>query len=233
MQEPEFCVSATRRKRRNSGQLPAGEESPESDLAEPEVVQRSLSYLSSKCVVTKQTAKGGYAVRAREAIAPMELIAVWSGRIVHWRELLFLSPKMKSYTVQVEEDLYLTSLDSGEPSDLINHSCNPNVGLSGQISLVAMRAIAAGEEITIDYAMADGSCYDEFFCSCGSAKCRGRVTGNDWRDPDLWERYRGFFSPYLQRRIDHLCVAVGEQRQETARRPKKSQASRSRSTRAA
>jgi hypothetical protein len=34
--------------------------------------------------------------------------------------------------------------------------------------------------------------------------CRGRVTGEDWRNPELWERYAGHFSPYLERRIKAL-----------------------------
>jgi hypothetical protein len=193
-----------------------------SDLAELAIAQRSLSYLSSKCFVARQPTNEGYAVWAAEPIASGELVAVWSGRIVHLRELVILSPRMKSYTVQVEEDLYLTSLDAGEPSDLINHSCSPNVGLSGQITLVAMRPITAGEEITIDYAMADGSSYDEFICFCGSPHCRGMVTGNDWRDPNLWERYQGFFSPYLQRRIDHLALAPRRRGRNSPRLRKKS-----------
>lgn len=176
----------------------------QSELAEPVAAQRSFSYLSPKCSVARATAKGGHAVIAREPIPAGELIGVWSGRIVSWEELPFLSPTLKTYTVQVEEGLYLTSIDAGEPPDYVNHCCDPNAGLSGQISLVAMRNIASGEEITFDYAMADGSCYDEFFCSCGSKNCRGWITGNDWRDPDLWARYEGFLSPYLQRRIDRL-----------------------------
>jgi hypothetical protein len=52
--------------------------------------------------------------------------------------------------------------------------------------------------------MSDGSPYDEFDCECGAANCRGRISGNDWRRPELWERYAGHFSPYLQRRINHL-----------------------------
>ena len=60
--------------------------------------------------------------------------------------------------------------------------------------------------------MCDGSPYDEFDCACGSARCRGRVTGNDWRDPLLWKRYAGHFSPYLQRRIAAL------QREQSPRR---------------
>ena len=67
-----------------------------------------------------------------------------------------------------------------------------------------MRDIRPGEEICLDYAMCDGSNYDEFDCSCGSPDCRHRVTGEDWKRPELWKRYEGYFSPYLQRRITAL-----------------------------
>ena len=52
--------------------------------------------------------------------------------------------------------------------------------------------------------MCDGTPYDEFECACGTSLCRGRVTGEDWRNPELWERYAGHFSPYLERRIKAL-----------------------------
>jgi len=35
----------------------------------------------------------------------------------------------------------------------LNHSCEPNVGILGQIIFVAMRNIDSGEELTIDYAL--------------------------------------------------------------------------------
>ena len=108
---------------------------------------------------------------------------------------------MRRYSLQVEENQYLVSLSDCEPPDYVNHCCDPNSGLAGQITLVAMRDIKPGEEITYDYAMSDGSPYDEFSCSCGSPHCRGHVSGEDWMRPDLWRRYAGYFSPYLQRRI--------------------------------
>jgi hypothetical protein len=30
------------------------------------------------------------------------------------------------------------------------------------------------------------------------------VTGSDWALPELQKRYKGYFSPYLQRRIDRI-----------------------------
>jgi hypothetical protein len=137
-------------------------------------------------------------------IEPGELIAVWSGRIVPATELDALPEEIRRHTVQVEEGLYLASLTPDEPPDFINHGCEPNAGLDGQITIVALRRILPGEEVTIDYAMCDGSPYDEFECACGAPTCRGKITGDDWRNPVLWERYAGHFSPYLQRRIDAL-----------------------------
>ena len=37
----------------------------------------------------------------------------------------------------------------------LNHSCEPNVGVQGQIVFVAMRDVAAGEELTLDYGTID------------------------------------------------------------------------------
>jgi uncharacterized protein len=168
-------------------------------------MSESFGYLSPKLEVRAAPAKGGFAVFARQALVKDEIICVWTGRVAVYEQVLALSPAEKSHTVQVDEGLYLIpfSLDD-EPADYINHSCNPNAGIRGQISLVAMRSIAAGEEITFDYAMADSTPYDEFPCACGAPTCRGRVSGDDWQRPELWERYAGYFSAYLGKRIDRL-----------------------------
>jgi uncharacterized protein len=168
------------------------------------VSPESTAYLTDKCEVQNRDVTGGRAVFARDVIEPGELVAIWSGRIVTAEELDELTPEFRRHTVQVEEGLYLASLTPDEPPDFINHSCEPNAGLDGQIAIVALHRIAPGEEVTIDYAMCDGSAYDEFDCECGSSACRGRVSGEDWRNPTLWERYAGHFSPYLQRRIEAL-----------------------------
>ena len=78
-------------------------------------------------------------------------------------------------------------------------------------NIVAMRDIEPGEVLSYDYACSDGTDYDEFECGCGAARCRGKVTGQDWMLPELQLRYRGYFSPYLQARIASL-VTVGSGR---------------------
>ena len=166
------------------------------------------SHLNPKCDSGEFEEKGGCGVFAREPIRKGELICLWGGRIVAENEL---DPNMNFFTqriLQIEEGLYLEAPLPLEPTDCFNHSCEPNVGFTGQIGLIAMRDIHAGEELNFDYAMCDGSNYDEFTCYCGSETCRGQVKGTDWTRPELWEKYDGYFMPYLARRIEKLKTKV-------------------------
>jgi hypothetical protein len=165
---------------------------------------RFYSYLNAKAERRENPEKGGYGVYASEPIGKGEILVLWGGRIVAAEEL---DPDMPDFTeriLQIDEGLYLEAPAPIEPTDYFNHSCQPNAGMTGQIGLIAMRDIAPGEEICFDYAMCDGSSYDEFPCGCGLPECRGNISGNDWSRPELWEKYAGYFSPYLQRRIDSI-----------------------------
>ena len=159
------------------------------------------SYINPKCEANSHI-EGGCGVFTRENIKKDELISLWGGRIVSEAELDPSIPRFAQRVVQLEEGLYLLTPEAEEPTDCFNHFCDPNMGFFGQIGLVALRDIQAGEELSFDYAMCDGGPYDEFDCYCGSANCRKRVTGSDWMIPELWERYNGYFSPYLARRIE-------------------------------
>ncbi len=61
----------------------------------------------------------------------------------------------------------------------VNHSCAPNLRGVGPWFMVARREIAAGEEITCDYAECNLAAPLE--CACGSPQCRGRIGGDDLR----------------------------------------------------
>ena len=160
------------------------------------------SYLSPKLELRACQDKGGYGLFACAPLKKDEVLAVWGGTVVPGDRLDQFSHYAQTHGLQVEDDLYLLPLTEDDPSDYFNHSCTPNAGLLGQITLVAMRPIGVGEEICFDYAMSDSNPYDEFECGCGSPMCRGRVTAGDWKRKDLQQRYQGYFSPYLQRRID-------------------------------
>ena len=157
------------------------------------------SYLSPKLEARKT--KYGHGVFAKEPVYKGELLTMWGGVVYSGKEYDKLPYEFRSRGIQIEDDLFLSPREI-EQADYFNHSCNPNAGLSGQIALLAMRDIKANEQICFDYAMSDTSPYDEFDCECGGRDCRKRVTGNDWQLEELWDRYAGYFSPYIQRKID-------------------------------
>ena len=166
-------------------------------------VRGSMNVFISK-VEPRASAESGRGLFAVETIYPGEVIAAWGGRITPVSEFIPLPESIRKLSLQIEDDFFLVPQGGENAADFINHSCDPNAGMSGQILVVAMRLIETGEEICYDYAMSDGSPYDEFECSCGAPECRRHVTGHDWARSDLWNRYEGFFSPYLERRIGRI-----------------------------
>jgi uncharacterized protein len=159
------------------------------------------SYLSSKLEGRPKANGSGNGIYALQPIFKGELVAVFGGVVYEWDAFIHLSERERSLCIQVEDRLFLVPRPIGE-GDYVNHSCNPNAGLSGQIGLVAMRDIKMDEEVCFDYAMSDTMPYDEFDCGCGNTNCRGAVGGNDWQKPELQKRYAGFFAPHVQRKID-------------------------------
>ena len=139
--------------------------------------------------------------------APVErgtTMVIIGGRATPGNEFRRLPEYQQHRSLQVADDVYLVTDPNPTLGDYINHSCDPTTVFVGEITLVARRDLAVGEQVTMDYATCDSSPYDEFECECGSAACRGKVTGEDWMKPELHERYAGQFSPYLQRKIDAL-----------------------------
>jgi SET domain-containing protein len=103
----------------------------------------------------------------------------------------------------VDEDVHLV-LPSRSTAHFANHSCDPNQWHDGPFEVVARRDIAAGEELTVDYATSAGAPGLRMVCACGAAACRGSVTSDDWRIPELQERYAGHWVPALAHRIAGL-----------------------------
>ena len=157
--------------------------------------------MAAKLTDTRIRPDGERGLFAVEDIAEGVVVVVFGGRVIDVEGLAALPRDRQRFALQVEASEFLYS-DQDGPGDWANHSCDPNVGLRGQIVLVTMRAILAGEEICFDYAMTDSYDYDSFFCTCGAVHCRGRVGSDDWRRAELQARYRGFFAPHVQRLID-------------------------------
>lgn len=158
------------------------------------------------------------------ASAPLkqgEVVNIWGGTLLLTEEDIATSDQAKEWRAKgyvwayIDEGLYLAELlnkDEEDLTDFINHSCNPNVWMQDEVTLVSRRDLVVGEELTIDYAMFEGNekWVGPWECRCGWELCRGKATGSDWRQKELQERYRNHFSPFICERIRRLRASEGE-----------------------
>jgi uncharacterized protein len=166
------------------------------------MVMASLSYLSPKTAVRTSPIQGS-GLFAIEPIREGEIVCVKGGYIFNRQKLQEVSRSLGPAEIQIADDMFIGPLDEEEREGSMifsNHSCDPNIGVQGQIVFVAMRDIDAGEELTHDWATTDDDTY-EMECNCGADNCRKVITGQDWRRRDLQQKYRGFISWYLQGKI--------------------------------
>jgi hypothetical protein len=82
-----------------------------------------------------------------------------------------------------------------------NHGCDPNLWWVGPYELAARHDLGPGEELTNDYATSTADPGFTMPCDCRASLCRGTITGDDWRRPDLQDRYGTHWVPALLARI--------------------------------
>jgi hypothetical protein len=109
-------------------------------------------------------------------------------------------------TVQTGPDTHI--LLAPEHLQYINHSCDPNVFFdTTRMEIIALRAIAPGEEVQFFYPSTEWTMDRAFDCLCGSSACLGRIAGADELDADALERY-AFNQHILDRLAERLAEAA-------------------------
>lgn len=169
----------------------------------PEVHISPKSFLSPKIEV-RSSKVNGMGMFAKEDIKKGGIVFIKGGHILTRKEV-FSSGIINSY-LPIDDDYVIGARNKEEEASIKlcnNHSCNPNCGVRGEITFVAMTDIAQGTELTIDYCMVDNEDYI-IDCKCGNPNCRGKITGFDWKQKKLQEKYKGYFARYLQDKIDKL-----------------------------
>ncbi|HZG51731.1 MAG TPA: SET domain-containing protein-lysine N-methyltransferase [Pyrinomonadaceae bacterium] len=162
----------------------------------------NLSYISPKAAVRESPIQGR-GLFAVEAIGRDEIVAIKGGHVFDRGTLVEVERTLGAAEIQIGEDLFIGPLAPSEREGSMiysNHSCEPNIGVRGQIIFLAMRDIAAGEELTHDWATTDDDTY-RMECRCGAPACRKIITGQDWRRIELQEKYGHYMSWYLLEKI--------------------------------
>ena len=166
---------------------------------------RKTPWMNPKIAI-RQSSVHGRGMFATARILKGETVAIWGGSYVGKEEAEEARKDPDNRIQQIDDDVFevFSYKNRGnDPTHFHNHSCNPNTWMEDEVTLSARFDIRAEEELTIDYAMFET--YEDYViiekCMCGSQKCRGRITGKDWRLAELQERYMGHFLPMINHRI--------------------------------
>jgi SET domain-containing protein len=154
-------------------------------------------------VEVRRSPIAGHGLFARSPIPAGTIVSRLGGRLVNSAELkrLIADPDEPYVdTITVGENTHLV-LPPRRPNGYGNHGCDPNLWWVGPYELAARRDIVADEEITNDYATSTDEPGFAMSCDCGSRLCRHIVTGDDWRRPELRQRYGVHWVPALLARI--------------------------------
>lgn len=119
----------------------------------------------------------GQGAFAAEAIPPRLKIGEIRGESISVAEARIRATRAERIMiVELSAKKAIDFSKSSDPMRYTNHSCRPNARLvirNGRVEFYALRAIAPGEEITVDY----GQTHHEgrLACRCGVPGCRGTL----------------------------------------------------------
>lgn len=150
--------------------------------------------------------RSGYGLRARRAIAAGETILRHEQRP---HTLVSLSHVLKNWPTEqqqifarhaypLSDETWIAPADNPAEWTPINHACEPNAWWDG-LDICARLPIAAGDEITLDYATFHNELMPEFACDCASPGCRKTIRGTDYLQPFV-RRYEGHVTGYVRQK---------------------------------
>lgn len=161
------------------------------------------SFISNKAEKRNSSSIHGRGLFAAERICKDDIVSIKGGHIITSEQLHNSNSKLH-VEMQIADNFFIAPLDETDFESsmmCLNHSCDGNLGILGNIVFVAIRNIEPGEELTIDYALMDNNS-TKFQCLCGTKCCRREVTGLDWKIAEIQRKYSGYFSAYIARLIN-------------------------------
>jgi uncharacterized protein len=166
---------------------------------------RATSWYDRRVEIRPSLIQGG-GMFAQSPLQTGEIVAIVGGTVMTEDEFhAYTATNARFNATQIGEHLHLVDLIQ-TPETIagsINHSCDSNLWLQDEVTMVARRAIAPGEEFTLDYALTtvEPDWQLDQPCQCGTIACRQIIRGADWQLPDVQQRYQGHFAPFINERI--------------------------------
>jgi SET domain-containing protein len=117
-----------------------------------------------------------WGVYADEPIPAGRKVIEYTGERISRREFRRRAGTRLHYLFTLNSYWTIDGAVGGSGAEFINHSCSPNLYskiVNGHILYMSKRAIAPGEELTVDYHF--GKDVQRVRCTCGAPNCRGTI----------------------------------------------------------
>jgi len=128
-------------------------------------------------VAVRPSAIDGHGVFAAEPIGPHKKIGEIRGESISIEEARIRATRHERIMiVELSPRRAIDFSKSADPMRFTNHSCRPNARLCidyGRVEFYALRDIAVGDEVTVDYGQTHHA--GRLACRCGAPGCRGAL----------------------------------------------------------
>jgi uncharacterized protein len=143
------------------------------------------SFIEGKGVLAKRDFKKG------------DIVFILKGQITHW---IVKDEKTSSAGPNWIGIAHNVWLDPAYPYMYLNHSCDPNIGIKGKVTFIALRNIKKGEEVVFDYSTTEDDLFWElpFKCMCKAKNCRSRIRSIQFLPTKTYNIYLPYIPKYFQ-----------------------------------
>jgi SET domain-containing protein len=139
----------------------------------------------SRSLSVKKSSLHGFGCFATFRFLKGDRIAEYAGEKISRKEAMRRMKRLDGKRIsELEAEWYVDGSVDGNQTQYINHSCDPiadAVVIDGSLFIFALREIAPGEEVTVDYLNSFEQ--DRSVCQCLAAACRQRYSKGriiDW-----------------------------------------------------
>lgn len=138
----------------------------------------------------------GRGIFAKKDIKKGERVGIIKGETIRFKIKNKKDSKVGPNRVGIGKDLWI---ETEKPLIYTNHSCDPNMGISGRVIFIALRNIKKDEELTFDYSIQGEDKFWQMKCGCGAKNCRKVICSIQFLPVKTFKKYLPYIPTYFKK----------------------------------